>query len=89
MSNGPSRRLFQFRLRTLFVIVTACALASPAFSVAIAAYKKWQRDREWSEAGGPGYIKPFPPITCSFDECFFDDSAIENEVSKLQVDNKP
>lgn len=64
MSEGPKRRWFQFSLQRLFIIVTASAIASSMIPFAIAAYKEWQ----WSQVGGPGYIKPFAPIRCFIDD---------------------
>jgi len=51
------RRRWSFSLRALFVLVTACALASPAIPALVAKYHEWT----WSDVGGPGRIVEFKP----------------------------
>jgi hypothetical protein len=67
MIPAPERR-WSFSLRTLFVVVTAFALVSPALPVLIAKYKEWQRERQWIIDGyGRGKIEPFRTnIVCGF-----------------------
>ena len=62
----PKLRWSRFSLRTLFVVVTVCALAAPVLPVLVAKYREWERERSWEEVGGPGRIAPFEPISCSF-----------------------
>ena len=52
MDERRSRFQFQFSLRTLLIVMTACAIALPMIPIAIASYKEWRRNQEWSEVGG-------------------------------------
>ena len=54
MPDQPSpRRRFQFRLRTLFVVV---AIVAVQCAVCLPMLKQWQ---EWHDTGGTGSIGPF------------------------------
>jgi hypothetical protein len=50
------RRWPRFSLRTLFIIVTACGLASPALPDLLKRYRQWRIARDWAEVRGPGII---------------------------------
>jgi hypothetical protein len=55
----PSRRRwFQFSLRTLFVALTVCAVASPAIPLAVARYRRWRHPINYTT------VKPWfdPPL---------------------------
>lgn len=46
-SRKRNRRWFQFRLRTLFAVVTAWAILCP---FGMSAYRKWEAERKQAEA---------------------------------------
>ena len=67
MNEASKQHWFQFSLRMLFAVVAVCALSASFMPFLIAKYREWQRERVWSEFGGPGIIAPFEnSISCSF-----------------------
>jgi hypothetical protein len=56
---------FQFRLRTLLLLVTILAVQC---AVCLPMLREWRKQNEWRDAGGTGSIAPFETnIACYFD----------------------